>query len=245
MSSGAYIALSGLQARAAQLERIASDLANVGTSGYKAERGTTAAAEREPDAFARMLRSAVDVADGPHAVDFRPGAITTTGRDFDMAIDGRGFFAIDTPEGVRYTRNGHFTRRADGVLSTAEGYAVLGDDGPLTLPENGGRVMVGDDGQIRVGETLVGRPRIVDFGAYDQLGRQDGAMFRTGSGLTPTPAEGARLVVGSLEQSNVGLVERMAQMTEVTRTFEALQRGVTILMNDLDGRAISELGRRG
>lgn len=245
MSSGAYVALSGLQARAAQLERIASDLANVGTSGYKAERGTTAAAEREADTFARMLRSAVDVADGPHAVDFRPGAITTTGRDFDMAIDGRGFFAIDTPEGVRYTRNGHFTRRADGVLSTEEGYAVLGEDGPLTLPENGGRVMVGDDGQIQVGETIVGRPRIVDFGAYDQLGRQDGAMFRTGSGLTPTPAAGARLVVGSLEQSNVGLVERMAQMTEVTRTFEALQRGVTILMNDIDGRAINELGRRG
>jgi flagellar basal-body rod protein FlgG len=245
MSSGAYVALSGLQARAAQLERLASDLANVGTSGYKAERGTTAAAEREPDSFAKILRSAVDVADGPHAVDFSPGAITTTGRDFDMAIDGRGFFAVETPEGVRYTRNGHFTRRADGVLATEEGFAVQGEDGPLTLPESGGTVRVDDDGQIRVGESIVGRPRIVDFDAYGQLGRQDGALFRTGAGVTATPSTAARLVVGSLEKSNVGLVERMAQMTEVTRTFEALQRGVTILMNDIDGRAINELSRRG
>lgn len=244
MSSGAYVALSGLQARAAQLERLASDLANVGTAGYKAERGTTAAAERDADAFTRALRSAVDVADGPRAVDFRPGAITTTGRDLDLAIDGRGFFAVETPDGVRYTRNGHFTRRADGVLSTEEGFAVLGDTGPLTLPSGGGAVTVGDDGQIRVGQAPVGRPRIVDFDNYDQLGRQEGALFRPGASVTVGAASDARLVTGALEQSNVGLVERMAQMTEVTRTFEALQRGVTILMNDLDGRAINDLGRR-
>jgi flagellar basal-body rod protein FlgG len=244
MSSGAYVALSGLQARSAQLERLAADLANVGTAGYKAERGTTAAAEREPDTFARILRSAVDVADGPKAVDFSPGTITTTGRDFDFAIDGRGFFTVEAPEGLRYTRNGHFTRRADGVLATDEGFAVQGENGPLTLPTTNGPVTIGDDGQIRVGETIVGRPKVVDFDKYEQLGREDGASFRAGSGLTPTAVTSPRLVSGALEQSNVGLVERMAQMTEVTRTFEALQRGVTILMNDLDGRAINDLGRR-
>jgi flagellar basal body rod protein FlgG len=235
--------LSGLQARSAQLERLAADLANVGTAGYKAERGTTAAAERD-DAFARALRSAVDVADGPRALDLRNGAIATTGRDLDFAIDGKGFFAIETTEGVRYTRNGHFTRRADGVLATEEGFAVLGETGPLALPNDGGAVTIGNDGQILVGETPIGRPRIVDFESYDQLGRQDGAIFRSGSTVAPVTRADARLVTGALEQSNVGLVERMAQMTEVTRTFEALQRGVTILMNDLDGRAINDLGRR-
>jgi flagellar basal-body rod protein FlgF len=245
MSSGAYVALSGLQARSAQLERLASDLANVATAGYKAERGTTAAAERPRDAFEAMLKSAVDVADGPREVDFRPGAITSTGRDFDFAIDGRGFFTVESPDGVRYTRNGHFTRRADGVLATEEGFAVLSDNGPLTLPSGGGAITIGDDGQIRVGQTPVGRPKIVDFDRYEQLGREDGVSFRAGSGVTPVAAAvDTRLVAGALEQSNVGLVERMAQMTEVTRTFEALQRGVTILMNDLDGRAITDLGKR-
>jgi flagellar basal-body rod protein FlgG len=128
--------LSGLQARSAQLERLAADLANVGTAGYKAELGTTAAAERD-DAFARALRSAVDVADGPRALDFRNGAIATTGRDLDFAIDGKGFFAIETTEGVRYTRNGHFTRRADGVLATEEGFAVLGETGPPSISRFG------------------------------------------------------------------------------------------------------------
>ena len=121
MSSGAYVALSGLQARAEQLNRLAGDLANIGTAGYKAERGTTAAAERPADAFGNALKSAIDVAEGPRSIDMHAGVVTTTGRDLDLAIDGRGFFVIDTPEGVRYTRNGHFTRRADNVLATGAG----------------------------------------------------------------------------------------------------------------------------
>jgi flagellar basal-body rod protein FlgF len=244
MSSGAYVALSGLQARAEQLNRLASDLANIGTAGYKAERGTTAAAERPVDAFSSALQSAIDVAEGPRSLDMRSGAVTTTGRDLDLAIEGRGFFVLDTPEGIRYTRNGHFTRRADNVLATEEGYAVLGDSGPLTLPAAGGAIRIGDGGQIMSGDTPVGKPQIVDFTQYDGLSRQDGALFRAGGGSVATPLAGATLVTGAIEQSNVSLVERMASLTEVTRSFEALQRGVTILMNEIDGRAITELGRR-
>jgi flagellar basal-body rod protein FlgF len=245
MSSGAYVALSGLQARSAQLERLAADIANAGTAGYKGERSTTSAAERPRDEFETLLKSAVDVAEGPRLVDFRPGTLATTGRDLDFAIEGRGFFAVETPDGVRYTRNGHFTRRADGVLATEEGFAVIGEKGPLTLPSGGGTLTIGGDGQIRVGDVAIGRPKIVDFDQYDQLGRQDGVSFRVGSGVTAIDATAdRRLIAGALEESNVAVVERMAQMTEVTRTFEALQRGVTILMNDLDGRAINDLGRR-
>lgn len=244
MSSGAYVALSGLRARAEQLDRLASDLANAGTSGYKAERSTTSAAERELERFQGLLQSAIDVAGGPKAVDFRPGALQSTGRELDFAIEGRGFFAIETPEGTRFTRNGHFTRRADGMLTTAEGYAVLGENGPMQLPPGGGAVTVGDDGQIRVGGTAVGKPRIVDFADYSGLGRGENATFRNGTGAAEIVPTGTTLVSGALEGSNVSVVERMVQITEVTRAFEALQRGVTIMMNDLDGRAITELGRR-
>ena len=244
MSSGAYVALSGLRARAEQLDRLASDLANAATSGYKSERSTTSAAERDQDRFNGLLQSAIDVAGGPRAVDFRPGAIQSTGRELDFAIEGRGFFSIETPEGVRYTRNGHFTRRADGMLTTAEGHPVLGDKGPLQLPPGGGAVTVSGDGQIMVGGAAIGKPKIVDFADYGGLAREENATFRNGAAAAETAATGVTLMSGTLEGSNVSVVERMAQLAEVSRAFEALQRGVTIMMNDLDGRAITELGRR-
>jgi flagellar basal-body rod protein FlgF len=244
MSSGAYVALSGLQSRAEQLNRLASDLANVGTAGYKAERSTTAAAPRPTERFSRVLESAIDVAEGPRTIDLRAGTIASTGRDLDLAIQGQGFFVVQTPDGLRYTRNGHFTRTADGTLATEEGYAVMGEKGPLVLPREGGELRVSEDGVLMSDGTPIGKPQIVDFGNYEALGRQDGALFRAGTGAAPVPVTDARVVSGSLEQSNVSVVERMAQLTEVSRGFEALQRGVTILMNDLDGRAINELGRR-
>ncbi|MEO7275024.1 MAG: flagellar hook basal-body protein [Vicinamibacterales bacterium] len=244
MSSGAYVALSGLQARAEQLNRLAGDLANIGTSGYKAERGTTAAAERPRDAFGNALQSAIDVAEGPRSIDMHNGAVTTTGRELDMAIDGRGFFVVSTAEGPRYTRNGHFTRRSDNVVVTEQGDPVMGEGGPLTLPPGGGAIRIGDGGQLLAGDAVVGKLQIVEFANAAGLSRQDGALFRAGAGSTPTAVADPTLVTGALEQSNVSLVERMASLTEVSRTFEALQRGVTILMNDIDGRAISELGRR-
>jgi len=244
MSSGAYVALSGLQARAEQLNRLAGDLANIGTAGYKAERGTTAAAERPKDAFGTALQSAIDVAEGPRSIDMHNGALTTTGRELDLAIDGRGFFVVSTADGPRYTRNGHFTRRADNVLATEQGDPVMGENGPLTLPAGGGAIRIGDGGQLMSGDTVVGKPQIVEFANPSGLSRQDGALFRAGAGSTPSAVTDPTIVTGAIEQSNVSLVERMASLTEVTRTFEALQRGVTILMNDIDGRAISELGRR-
>src|SRR5690349_21974896 len=109
MPGGVYSALSGMRSRLEDLDRLASDLANVGTSGYKTERGATVAAERP--SFRAVLDSAVDVTPGGTRLDFRPGTLQTTGRDMDAAIEGAGFFAISTPDGERYTRNGSFVRR--------------------------------------------------------------------------------------------------------------------------------------
>src|SRR5687768_9534391 len=131
MSGGAYSALTGMRTRLEQLDRLAFDLANVSTAGYKTERLATKSSER--DRFALELESAVDVLGDGVKIDFRPGTIASTGRDLDVAIDGRGFFEIETQAGMRYTRNGGFQRRADGVLATVDGEAVLGDGGEITL----------------------------------------------------------------------------------------------------------------
>ena len=242
MAGGAYSALSGLQTRLAQLDRIAADIANAGTAGYKTERVPTVEARR-PD-FAQVLQTAIDVAPAPGLIDFRDGQIETTGRDLDVALDGRGFFEIETPQGVRYTRNGQFSRQPDGTLVTADGAPVLDDAGkPITLGV--GAVSFEPDGTVRAGGVLAGKLKIVDFGDYVGLRREEAGRFRAEAGSTPVDAPAtSRVRGGTLESSNVQLPERMVQLTEVSRAFEALQRGITTLMNDVDGRAISELGRR-
>jgi flagellar basal-body rod protein FlgF len=241
MSGGAYSALSGMQTRLADLDRLASDLANVGTPGYKTERDAKFAAER--DRFDAALESAVDVAPAGSRIDFRAGTIATTGRDLDVAIKGSGFFVVETPNGPRYTRNGSFNLQADGTLATSDGYPVLGDGGPITLGK--GAVSIDEDGTIRTGATVAGRLQIVRFEDEQILERDSGARFRATDEAAATPDEDARVVAGALEQSNVSVVDRMVALTEIKRGFEALQKGVSVLFNDIDMRAITELGRRG
>jgi flagellar basal-body rod protein FlgF len=239
MASGAYAALSGLRARVEQLDRLAADIANAGTAGYKSERVTTAVATRAE--FANVLQSAIDVAAAPGHLDFRNGVLAMTGRDLDMALDGRGFFTIQTPEGVRYTRAGQFTRNAEGVLTTMDGFPVLGEGGPIRLAD--GEVTVEPQGTVHSDRAIVGRLKIVDFADPGALEREGGTRFRTAQTPLPMPA-GTSVRGGALEQSNVSMTERIAQLTEVARSFEGLQRGLSLLMNDVYGRAISELGRR-
>jgi len=245
MPGGAYSALSGMRTRLEDLDRLASDIANVGTSGYKTERAATVAAERP--SFRAVLDSAVDVTGGATRLDFRPGTITTTGRDLDAAIEGTGFFAVTTPAGERYTRNGSFVRRTDGVLTTGDGLPVV-PAGPPTNPPGQirvgtGQISISEDGTVKAGDVIAGRLKMVSFASEDDIERESGTRFRAKAGVTPAAAS-PRVVGGALEQSNVTMVDRMVALTEVQRTFEALQRGVSVLMNDIDARAINELGRR-
>ncbi len=239
MPGGAYSALSGMRMRLDDLDRLAADLANAGTAGYKTQRTSTEEARR---AFASALDSAIDVTHGGQKTNFHPGTIASTGRDLDMAIEGPGFFEIETPGGTRYTRAGNFKVQADGLLTTMDDMPVVGDGGEIQLPE--GPVMVTADGTIRVGQTIAGKVKIVTFENQAGLVRESGTRYRAPEGLEATEVEDARVFARSLEQSNVSVVERVAVMTEVSRAFEALQKGISVLMNDIDGRAITELGRK-
>jgi flagellar basal-body rod protein FlgF len=240
MAGTIYVALSGMRTRMAQLDRVASDIANEGTAGYKGERAGTMAVERP--SFDALLDSAVDTVSTAPSVDFRPGVILATGRDLDVALDGKGFFVIQTPTGPRYTRNGSFSRSADGTLVTLDGMPVLGQNGPIKAGD--GPLTLQTDGSISVNRVAVGRLQVVDFADYTSLAREDGGRFRAPSGVSPTPQPTTPVRNGALEQSNVSVTQRMATLIEVSRSFEALQRGITMMSNDIDARAISELGRR-
>jgi flagellar basal body rod protein FlgG len=238
MAGGYYTALSGMRARQEALDRIASDIANVSTAGYKTERAGTVQADRP--SFGATLQSAVDVMNGESKIDFRPGAQASTGRSLDLAIEGEGFFVIDTPQGPRYTRNGHFMRSSDGTLTTDAGEVVQGAAGPIKLAE--GEIEVEADGTVRGGKAAAGTIKVVTFAPGTELEREGASRFRTSAEPQAVAKPGVR--GGALEQSNVSMMERIAELTDVQRSYATLLRGVSVLMNDVDSRAISELGKR-
>ena len=238
MPGGIYAALSGMQVRMQDLDRVASDLANVGTSGYKAERFATNAAERAQ--FARELDSAIDVVEGERKLD---SAAWAHGHDRPgprCRARGRRILRRQDPGGRRYTRDGAFIRRGDGVLTTRDGNPVVGEDGDD--PPRQGTANIAEDGTIRDrrdgGRAFEGR---------HLRGRRD--RTRVGRALPGRrrrhpPGLDGQGRGGSLEAANVTVVDRMAALTEISRAFEGLQRGISVLANDIDGRAITELGRR-
>jgi flagellar basal-body rod protein FlgF len=238
MPGGYYTALSGMQTRLDSLDRLASDIANAGTTGYKTVRAGTVQADRP--SFGATLQSAVDVANGPARLDLRPGALASTGRSLDIAIEGSGFFVVDTSAGARYTRNGHLIRRTDGVLATDTGDPVEGTAGPIKVTAD--PVEIDPDGTVKSGGTVAGTLKVVRFEPSTQLFAEGGSRFRTDA--QPQAVEHPVIRSGALEQSNVSMVERVAELTEVARSFDTLSRAVTVLMNDVDAKAIAELGRR-
>jgi len=226
---------AGLEA----LDRLATDLANASTVGYKAERGTTAQADR-PD-FGILLHSAIDVTDGPTRVDLRPGDITSTGRDLDAAIEGPGMFAVNTPAGTRYTRTGKLSVRADGVL-TASDREVVGEDGkPIMVGP--GAVKIEADGSVSIAGAVVGKMKIVEFKQPELLVRKGPDLF-SAEGQSPVAPTESAVKSGALEQSNVSVVGRMTELISVSRNFGTMERALSLLANDVDLKAITELGRR-
>ena len=238
MAGGQYIALSGMRTRIDELDRIAADLANAGTSGYKGER---TGHESVPRPFETALATAIDVSMGGRRLDVRSGNVSDTGRPLDVAVEGPGFLTVQTPQGPRYTRNGHFTQMSDGTLTTVDGAVVMGTEGPLKLGT--GEIRIESDGTVRTGETVAGKIALVEFAEPGQLVREGGALLGAGA-QTPTEAVRSGLKPGALEGSNVSVVDRVAALTSVSRSFEALQKAVSVLMNDVDGRTIDHLGRR-
>jgi flagellar basal body rod protein FlgG len=228
-----------MRTRLEALDRLSTDLANASTIGYKAERGTTSEAQRAN--FTDALASAIDVANGPNRTDFHSGEIAPTGRELDAAIDGPGMFAVKTPSGTRYTRSGKFLRGPDGMLSTPAGMPLEGVDGqPIKIGP--GSIDFEPDGSVRNEGEVVGRLKVVEFQNSALVKRQGTDLFY--SDETPRPATASAVRAGALEQSNVSVVERMSELTSIARSFGSMERALSTLANDMDGRAITELGKR-
>jgi flagellar basal-body rod protein FlgG len=226
MQRGLYIAASGMVAEQVRQDLIANDLANASTPGYKPDRATQRAfgelllANTESGAGVGSigLGAAID----RQATDWRPQAVRTTGEPLDFAIGGEGFFAVQTDQGVRHTRNGRFAAAADGTLVTAQGDRVLGRDG--------GPVRVGADGTVPPGAL-----RVVQLANPVKAG--EGLV--TGQPGAPVPA--ALVRAGVLEGSGADPARSMVDMIASLRAFEAGQRVIRTIDETL-GKAVNEVG---
>lgn len=228
MSSGLYVALSGAMSRLRELDVLANNLANVETVGFKRERPVFAVALET--SISDLTRERVDGAAGrvfsvtrETRLDLSAGSVGHTGRALDVALDGPGFFVVETPAGPRYTRAGSFVVGPDGGLATPDGLPVLGTAGPIRAGDrpvelNASGALVDDRGQE------LGRLRIVDFPDPGVLSKQGGSLLRAPQDVEPRPVTDARLIEQSLERSNVRPVEELASLVVLQRSFDAAMR---------------------
>jgi flagellar basal-body rod protein FlgF len=148
------------------------------------------------------------------------GAIETTGNPLDLAIDGNAYFAVQTDQGERYTRDGSFTLDEQGRLVTAGGQPVLTDRGVVTIPPDAGEVSVDPSGQISTRLGALGRLRLVSFDNRASLQAVGGNLFESVRAPSGTNASSVRLVQGALERSDVQPTLEMAKLAEINRAYE-------------------------
>ena len=254
MLHGIYEALSGGVAQARRLEVLTNNLANASTAGFRRDvvvfRELPSRTPVSVTAGGGMpIRSFVGVAGT--FTDWEGGAVRETGNPLDVALVGDGFFTVDTPQGIRYTRRGDFRIDANGQLVTREGHPVLGEGGPISLQDLvdlGGKVEISTEGRVVLvdpvtrTETEVDRLRLVRFTDPGVL-RKEGPYFRLPPGAAGVlPAEDVQVQQGALESSNVNPVQEMVGMLEALRAFEAYQRMIRA-MDEMNQRAVNELGR--
>lgn len=232
-----YKALSGAITQMRKLEVVSQDLANVNTSGYKGQRlaFNEVLAARLPAG----TRSGGFVAVGDQRTDFTPGHLQGTGNPFHLAIDGEGYFVVETPRGERYTRSGGFTLSADGTVITPQGETVLGEGGPLQV--TGGKMEVGLDGTVRSENGEIGKLRIVRFLDTRRVAKEGANLLRADAANVEDVAT-PRVAQGTLEQSNVSPIDSMVSMITIQRQFEAYERAMK-LMDGATQKMIADAGR--
>ena len=245
MDAMTIAAASGMRARMQALDLLANNLANAATSGYKGDREYYGLFNGDETTDALGDGSANGVPEIQRAwTDFSQGTLQPTGNQLDVALSGRGFMAVNGPNGVLYTRSGNFQLSSTGELVTTEGYAVR--SGGKTIQASSNKpIEISPDGTVRQNGITLGQIEIVDFKSTDSLRKTSGACFEnTDPKNKPLPAENVRVEQGKIEGSNVAVPESAMRLVGMMRQFEMLQKAVTMGV-DMNAKAIQEVARPG
>ena len=215
MESAGYAALSRLSGLKREMTVIANNIANANTTGYRQEGVIFSEYVRSADEGAALAMTAGRVRN----TSFAQGTLEQTGGMFDMAIEGDGFFLVDTPNGQRLTRAGAFSPSAEGTLVTPDGHAVLGNGGaPVFIPPDATDLAVGRDGTISTQGRPIGQIGVVQPLDPLKMVREGGVMFRADEGFEPV--DQPRVMQGFVEASNVDPILQVSRMVEVQRAYE-------------------------
>ncbi len=250
MIKGLYSAASAMLANLYRHGLLAHNIANVDTPGFKQVltsldefKETAMIYPPGPTAGFANLRwignFGLGVQNSADITDFLQGGLRHTGHTFDFAIQGAGFFRIQTPDGERYTRDGRFYRDVDGNLVTVDGYQVLDEGGqPINLPE--GELSVSPEGVILVNGQIIATLGLAAFEDPSAELTRDGSNYFAAEGGPTSDAVGS-IAQGYLEMSNANPAQLMTQMIAVARAYEAAQKMVQT-QDELLGKAINSLG---
>ncbi|KIN65923.1 Flagellar basal-body rod protein FlgF [Sulfitobacter noctilucae] len=214
MEHAGYTTLSRQSGLAREMQIVANNIANAATTGYRAEGLIFSEYVKPVDRGASLSMGQGNV----HSTSFAQGTLTQTNAPFDLAIEGDGFFLIETPQGERLTRSGAFSPSAEGDLVTYDGFRVLdAGGGPIFVPPSG-NIAVSSDGTLSADGNPLGQIGVVRPLDPINMVREDGVMFRADDGFEP--AETARVLQGFVENSNVNPITQLARMIEVQRAYE-------------------------
>ena len=219
METGGYAVLSRQTGLMREIQIVANNVANAATTGYR-EEGLLFSefVERDPGNPALSMTRA-----STRSTSLEQGGLTKTGGTFDLAIEGDGFFLVETDRGPRLTRAGTFVPSAEGELVTASGQRVLDDGGgPVFVPPGGAAIQIAADGTISADGQPIGRIGVYQPINPNGLVREDGVLFHAEAGTEPI--ENPKVLQGFLEDSNVNPVTQIARMIEVQRAYEMGQK---------------------
>jgi flagellar basal-body rod protein FlgF len=244
MDSGYYAAMTGLVARTQALDTAAANLANAQTPGYRAEREFFRSVLLGPDAADSQLGATVNNYGllGGDRLSMAQGALEPTGNPLDLAIEGEGFFMVQTTNGLRYTRDGGFHRAQSGQLVTQAGEPVLSATSqPILIPP--GEVAVGSDGAISVAGGVVAQVGVFQFPAGTELTPEGANRYVAPPGTTAKAATDASLHQGAIEAANQDVVEGSLDLLMMQRQAEMMQRALTVFHTEFNKFATEDLPR--
>lgn len=246
MIRGWYIGSSGMNAQQNRLDAISNNLANVDTAGYKRD---VAVSSSFPELLLRRTKAdgvyttsfgsadaapvigklGLGVETNENFTEFEQGSFRATSSATDLALSGEGFFAVETPAGEKYTRNGNFLLGKEGILETKDGYPLLGENGYIHVEDD--KFMINEDGMIYSKEgDFIDRVKVVRFDNERYLKKMGNSLWSSnnisGDAYIAEGKERPRMLQGYMETSNVNVVNEMVKMIEVNRAYEANQKTI-------------------